>query len=217
MNDYFDIGYPKRFGSCHIGLYQPTENRFLLTLCDVQQAQDIALIISGRYPVFLVDLTSAENYSPNLIDNLCCVDWSIPPEQILPTQIQTYSRIIVEAKKLVYCQNQNPELAKEQQYLQMIRHFLKKLDQDIVYHPKNYVDQYGNYPTNITVQYGNYGWAVKNFMSTVFDQQDQSYVDLQNIKKQIFRELFLGRDLDSVKISVGNLITKIENNYDFIL
>jgi hypothetical protein len=198
MNKYFDIGIPKRFGSCHIGLYQPVENRFLLTLCDVQHAQDIALIISGRYPVFLVDMTSAENYCENLIDNLCCVDWSIPPEQVLSTQIYNYSRIIVEAKKLVRCQNQNPELAKEQQYLQMIWHFLKRFDQ-MIDHPKNY-----------TGQYGNYGWAVKNFMSTVFDQQDQSYVDLQNIKKQIFRELFLGRDSESVGASLENIFAKIE-------
>jgi hypothetical protein len=199
MNDYFDIGYPKRFGSCHIGLYQPVENRFLLTLCDVQHAQDIALIISGRYPVFLVDMTSAENYCENLIDNLCCVDWSILPEQVLPTQIHSYSRIIVEAKKLVYGQNQNPELAKEQQYLQMIWHFLKRFDQ-VIDRPKNYVGH----------EYGNYGWAVKNFMSFVFDQQDQSYVDLQNIKKQIFRELFLGRDSESVGASLENIFAKIE-------
>lgn len=198
MNDYFDIGYPKRFGSCHIGLYQPMENRFLLTLCNVQHAQDIALIISGRFPVFLVDLTSAKNYSPNLIDNLCCVNWSIPPEQILPTQIHNYSRIIIEAENLVYCQNQNPELAKEQQYLQMIWHFLKRFDQ-VIDHSRNYVGQYGNW-----------GWAIKNFMSFVFDQQDQSYVDLQNIKKQIFRELFLGRDSKSVSDSLENIFAKIE-------
>jgi len=198
MNKYFDIGIPKRFGSCHIGLYQPVENRFLLTLCDVQHAQDIALIISGRYPVFLVDMTSAENYCENLIDNLCCMDWSIQPDQVLPTQIHSYSRIIVEAKKLVYGQNQNPELAKEQQYLQMIWHFLKRFDQ-VIDLPKNYAGQYGNY-----------GWAVKNFMSTVFDQRDQSYVDLQNIKKQIFRELFLGRDSESVGASLENIFAKIE-------
>ena len=81
MIEPFDIGYPERFGSCHIGLYQPMENTFLLTLCNVQHAQDIALIISGRYPVFLVDLTSAENYCENLIDNLCCTNWSLPAEQ----------------------------------------------------------------------------------------------------------------------------------------
>lgn len=197
MTNYFDIGYPKNYGTCHIGLYQPMDHRFLLTLCNVQHAQDIALIISGRYPVFLVDLTSAENYSKNLIDNLCCVDWAIPPEQILPTEIHTYSRIIVEAKKLVYCQNQNPELAKEQQYLQMIWHFLRKFDQVI-----DNSTQVGKYDS--------YGWAVKNFMSFVFDQQDQSYINLQNIKKQILRELFLGRDLEAVSASLENIFTKIK-------
>jgi hypothetical protein len=205
MNDYFDIGYPTQFGSCHIGLYQPMENRFLLTLCDVQHARDIALIISGRYPVFLVDLTSAENYCQNLIDNHCCENWALPKEQVMPTRIHQYARIIVNATQLIQDQNQNPELAKEKQYLQMIWHSLKRFDQ-VTDHIKNYVGQ----------KYGNYGWAVKNFMSFVFDQQDQSYVDLQNIKKQIFRELFLGRDLDSVKISVENIFAKIEKNYDFV-
>jgi hypothetical protein len=164
----------------------------------VHHAQDIALIISGRYPVFLVDLTSAENYCENLIDNLCCVDWSIPSEQVLPTQICNYSRAIIDAKKLVYCQNQNPELAKEQQYLQLIWHCLKRFDL-VIDRPKNYVEEYGSY-----------GWAVKNFMSFVFDQPDQSCINLQNIKKQIFRELFLGRDLESVNASLENLFAKIE-------
>jgi hypothetical protein len=164
-------------------------------LCNVQHARDIALIISGRYPVFLVDLTSAENYSPNLIDNLCCVDWSIPPEQVIPIRIYEYSRVVVEAKKLVYCQNQNLELAKEQQYLQMVwycvRLFDKLVDQQTIFH---------------TI----FGYDIKHFMSFVFDQQDQDYINLQNIKKQIFRELFLGRDLESVGASLENIFAKIE-------
>ena len=198
MIEPFDIGYPERFESCHIGLYQPMENTFLLTLCNVQHAQDIALTVSGRYPVFLVDLTSAENYCENLIDNHCCTNWSLPAEQLIPTQIHNYSRKIVAAKKLIQNQNLNSDLAKEQQYLQMIWHFLKRFDQ-VIDHPRNYVGQYGNY-----------GWAVKNFMSFVFDQQDQSYINLQNIKKQIFRELFLGRDLESVSASLENIFAKLE-------
>jgi hypothetical protein len=80
----------------------------------------------------------------------------------------------------------------------MIWHFLTRFDQ-VIDHSKNYIGHCGNY-----------GWAVKNFMSFVFDQQDQSYVDLQNIKKQIFRELFLGRDSESVGASLENIFAKIE-------
>jgi hypothetical protein len=54
------------------------------------------------------------------------------------------------------------------------------------------------------------GWPIKNFMSFVFDQQDQGYINFQNIKKQIFRELFLGRDLESVDASLENIFAKIE-------
>jgi hypothetical protein len=198
MIEPFDIGYPERFGSCHIGLYQPMENKFLLTLCNVQHAQDIALIISGRYPVFLVDLTSAENYCENLIDNLCCTNWSLPAEQVLPTQIPDYSRKIVAAKKLIQNYNLNSDLAKEQQYLQMIWLSLRRFDQVI------------DYPINYNGHHGNYGWAVKHFMATVFDQRDQTYENLQNIKKQLFRELFLGRDLESVSASLENIFAKLE-------
>jgi hypothetical protein len=189
MNSYFDIGIPARFGSCHIGLFQPVENRCLLTLCNIRHAQEIALIISGRYPVFLVDLTSAENYQPNLIDNLCCENWTLPREQVAVTHIRNYARILVEATQLIHNPNQNPDLEKEKQYLQMIWHYLKRLD--------DFVEN-GNF--------GGFGWDVKRFMTDIFDLQDSQYINFQNLKKQIMSELFLGRDLDSVKISVENII-----------
>ena len=65
-------------------------------------------------------------------------------------------------------------------------------------------------PTNYIGHYGNYGWAVKHFMATVFDQRDHTYENLQNIKKQLFRELFLGRDLESVSASLENIFAKLE-------
>lgn len=189
MNSYFDIGIPARVGSCHIGLFQPVENRCLLTLCNVRHAQDIALIISGRYPVFLVDLTTAENYQQNLIDNLCCENWTLPREQVAVTQIRNYARILVEATQLIHNPNQNPDLEKEKQYLQMIWHYLKQLDKFV---------ENGHF--------GGFGWEVKDFMSDIFDFQDSQYTSFRNLKKQMMSELFLGRDLDSVRISVENII-----------
>jgi hypothetical protein len=62
----FDHGAPKNPGGCHIGLYQPILNRFLLTVNHIRDAQDIALIAASRYPLFLVNLVTADNYNENL-------------------------------------------------------------------------------------------------------------------------------------------------------
>ena len=73
---YFDFGAPNSQG-LHYGLWEPVLNRFLLILSDVERAKTIKFLASSRYKLFLIDLTTASNYSVNLIDNSCCENWSL--------------------------------------------------------------------------------------------------------------------------------------------
>jgi hypothetical protein len=77
-------------------------NQFLLTINNIQHARDIALIASGRYPLFLVNLVTADNYHENLIDNFCCENWKLPNEQIAPTNIVTYAiaKVVNDAEQM---------------------------------------------------------------------------------------------------------------------
>ena len=192
---YFDIGYPEKFGSCHIGLYHPIENQFFLTLCNVRHAQNIALIASGRYALFVVDLTTADNYCENLIDNFCCGNWALGKEQILATNIREYANVIVSANSLIQIYNQNSDLEEEKKYLQLVYYSIKILDQII---------------TNV------YGWKIKHFMSDVFDFQDPQYKGVQNLKKQIMSELYLCKDIVYVGEFVEYTLNKAKKDYDLV-
>jgi len=196
----FDVGSPKNPGGCHIGLYQPLLNQFLLTVNNIRHAQDIALIAINRYPLFLVNLVTADNYSENLIDNLCCEHWSLPSQQIAPTKLWNYANFIVDAEHLA----ENPselDLSEEKQYLQLCWHYLKQYD-DII--------------TRNT-----YAWEIKKFMAEIFDFQSHplarcNNIPIQNLKKQIVAELFLCNNIDSTRTSIENIITKAKNDHDLV-
>ena len=198
----FDLALPKIPGEYHIGLYQPIFDRILLTVRDIDQARDIALIASGRYPLFLVNLTTANNYTQSnqyttntekIIDNNSCDNWTLPAEQIVPTEMSNYADFIVNATHLVPVRRHyDTELHKEKHYLQVCWYYLKLFDSNIQ------------------------GRRIKKFMSDIFDiQQNESDLIVQNLKKQIIAELYLCKDIDLFKISIENIIDKAKNDLVF--
>lgn len=201
MDEYFNIGCSTEFGLCHIGLYQPLMNRFLLTLGDVHQAREIALIASNRYHLFLVNLTSADNYSSNLIDNQCCENWALLNSQTKETRIHNYANFIVDADYLVQCFDQSvgfvhSDIQEEKKYLQLVWYYLKLLDQML--------------EINIP------GWRIKKLMSDTFDLEDQKFLIAQNLKKQIMSKMFSTRATDSIKADLEHIISNAKNCYDFV-
>jgi hypothetical protein len=196
----FDVG--SCYGSCQIGLYQPMLNRFLLTTSNIEHARDIMFIASGRYPLFLVNLVTADNYHENLIDNLCCENWKLPHQQIVETSIKNYANFIVNAQHLLpIVRHDDPFLSEEKHYLQLCWHYLKLLDR-----LRN---------RNI------HGWRIKQFMSDIFDFQENQHdtvsMHVQNLKKQIIVELYLCKDTHSVRDSIENIIAKAKEDHDLVL
>lgn len=196
MLEPFDYGVPASPGDCHIGLFQPMLNQFLLTVNSIQHARDIALIASGRYPLFMVNLETADNYCKNLIDNSCCENWTLPSEQLAPTQIENYANFVVNAEHLLERHN-DFDVSKEKQYLQVCWYYLKLLDQ-------------------ITAR-NIFGWRIKQFMIAIFDFEENQHDTLvQNLKKQVIAELYLCKDIDLVKVSIEDIITKAKKEHDLV-
>ena len=204
--DPFDLASPGAPGECHIGLYQPIFNRILLTVRDIEHARNISLIASGRYPLFLVNLMSADNYtqsnqyttnSEKIIDNNSCDNWTLPAEQIVPTEMSNYANFIVNAEHLVpVWRPYDSDLPEEKQYLHVCLFYLKLLDSIAT--------------NNIR------GRRIKEFMLDVFDiQQNQSDLIVQNLKKQVIAELYLCKDIDSTKISIENILDKARHDLIF--
>jgi hypothetical protein len=196
MTNYFDIGYPDRFGSCHIGLFQPILRRFLLTVCDVRHAQEIIMIASNRYTLYSVNLVTANNYCQNLIDNHCCDSWGVNQSQILSTADNTYADFFVDAQQLVPQSAHYFDVATEKNYLQMIYYYVKLLED---------------------VSFRNlYAPKVKQFMLDTFDHQEKKFTGVQNLKKQITKELYLSQNMNSTHDAIVNIISNIKQEYDII-
>jgi hypothetical protein len=195
-SDPFDIGAPKNHGGCHIGLYQPVLNCFLLTVNNIQHAQDIALISAGRYPLFMVNLVTADNYCENLIDNACCENWVLPDQQIAPTALRNYANFVVDADRLLehHCEH---DVSREKQYLQLCWYYLKLHDQ--------------------ILQTNTYGWKIKKFMSDIFDfELHPQDMPVESLKKQIVAELFRCKDINLTTTSIENIITKAKHDHDLV-
>lgn len=197
MIDYFDIGYPAKFGSCHIGLYQPVIKRFLITVCSLEHAREIVLIAGGRYALYPVNLVTAENYCENLIDNHCCENWGVPDSEILSTTFQNYVDYFVDSDKLLNYSDNSPDLSSEKEYLQMCWYYVKFFEESRL---KNV-----------------YAWRTKRFMADIFDCGDRRYEAVQNLRKQVLQQLFIGQDLNQIKNTVENLIIHAEKHHDLVL
>lgn len=196
MIDYFDVGYPNKFGSCHIGLYQPVIKRFLITVCSLDHAREILLIAGGRYPLYPVNLVTAENYCENLIDNYCCDAWGLSDLQIVPTTDNYYVDYYINADKLVNYPKNLLDLSCEKAYLQLIWYYVKFFEKIML--------------TNV------YVWRTKRFMADIFDCNDRRYVTVQTLKKQVIQQLFLGKDLNQIQSTVENLIISAKKEHDLV-
>jgi len=59
------------------GLYDPITDRFVLISQFCDALHKIAMLFSSRLSLRLCRLTTASNFSANLIDNTCCFNWTI--------------------------------------------------------------------------------------------------------------------------------------------
>jgi hypothetical protein len=200
MKNYFDIGYPENFGDTHIGLYQPVIGCFLLTLCNYQDAQEIMIVASSRYNLLAVDLTSAENYCPNLIDNECCENWSLPVED---SRHEIYYRdfLKLHTTKTLIQSNTNidsSDICLEKDYLQTVLHYLKYFNHELF--EKN----------------SGIAFPIKNFLKDVLDIHDTKFDFFRSLKSEIMRELFFSHDIEVSKSRINNIISTAQNKYDVI-
>lgn len=196
MIDYFDIGYPAKFGSCHIGLYQPVIKRFLITVCSLEHAREIVLTAGGRYTLCPVNLVTAQNYCENLIDNYCCENWGLLESQIVSTTNNDYVEYYINADKLLNYPENNVDLSNEKAYLQMCWYYVKFFEEFML---KNV-----------------YVWRTKRFMADIFDCNDRLYATVQNLKKQVIQQLFIGKDLNEIQRNIENLIDQAKKEHDLV-
>lgn len=190
MNKYFDYGCPASPNGHHYGLYQLAIDRILFTVEELDLAQQISLIMSSRYNLYLYDLSRAKNYEPNLIDNDCCINWTVSnKDQIQVTH--SYSISVISADGLESACKPIPDFIDfplEQAWMQMSLYWLRFIKY---------------------LKTESYQWYdVERFVKMISLETDipWGYADhVDDFEGQINRLLYLGRD-ESVDTEIRDLI-----------
>lgn len=184
----YDFGYPSKAFPFHLGLYQPILNRFLLVINNIEVAQEIVYIASSRYALYICDLTTAKNYSQNLVDNSCCQNWSTNNHKLIPisdiyqhrTPILTSDLLVEVGPSLEF------DIDTEQQWLSFLTGHLKTL-QDAR---------------------AGYKWfGAQEFLCDIMDIKFNCMFDNTNeAMRQIRKELYLSRDINVSKSVIQQII-----------
>ena len=188
-NPYWELGRPHRRTIAHWALYEPVYDRFLFT-SDVQDLvilQEIRMLCSSRYNLILCDLSTAENFHWELVDNLCCENWTLDHSTKLDLShvlsapcdatILTPSSELDETQMLCVQQEKN--------WIQFVNHWIRWIRRD----HKDAWEQ------------------INEFIEEIFDMQanDQRLRTIE-LHRLIRRELYLGRDIESTQNTISKYI-----------
>ena len=109
------------------GLYNSVVDCFILVTPDLDKADKLKTILNSRYDLILVELSAADNFTLNLIDNTVCTDWSfVGKNQIKIGVLDIYlDDAIIQADAL--CASTRPsqwQLEHEQEYALMCQYWM---------------------------------------------------------------------------------------------
>jgi hypothetical protein len=170
----------------HWAFYEPVLGRFLFASAttDISVLQEIRMLCSSRYNLILCDLQTADNYCIDLIDNLCCENWSMTNQVDITNIMEPHYNYNV--KTLI------PVAA---------------APDSVVQEEKKWI-QFVNYWVNWKRMHLSYcQWEIiSSFVETIFDIKIDGHQNKLNQKIQL--ELYLGRDIDSTQRSIVQYIEK---------
>ena len=75
MLNTFIAGVPEN--NTQYGLYSPIDDCFVLTYHDREPLESLVFLFSSRYNLYLYRLDLSSNFSENLIDNTCVLNWTL--------------------------------------------------------------------------------------------------------------------------------------------
>jgi hypothetical protein len=194
-SEYFRLGYPGSDYPTQIALWEPVLDRFLLVLCDHPTViKNIQMIASSRYLLIECDLSSADNYSPNLIDNSCCEQWTLGNKKDIKTSKHTLHTKPITVEHLISSHAEITwDVCTEKSWLQTVWYFLKFLQE----------------LKNLQHNWYYYNQFIKKINYTN-ESQSQDYFDCVDLTETyIFENLYLRRDQDSVCKDIENFIQQI--------
>jgi hypothetical protein len=125
---YFTYGYSIDSRLPLYGLYHPVLNCFLIVLPDYDSVGlQLAAILSSRYLLQPVYLTSANNYTHNIIDNEVCERWAISNFNEIPASNLITGITVIPANVLIPVATSTKliKIEKEKQWAQFCLFWLR--------------------------------------------------------------------------------------------
>jgi hypothetical protein len=184
----FFLGYCPDQSQNLLALYQPVMDRFLFVIQDLELAKEMIYLASSRYGLYPCDITTADNYHHNILDNTCCQNWTMS-NRGLRSLITGYHVSVIKVNQLVEVgAYQDFDVAQEQSWLQMVYLYTRlcKIARQ-------------SYPWFEAQQF------VRNTLSYRFNCDLDQLVESIN---QIRRELYLGRDIQSTESNIQDIIKR---------
>jgi hypothetical protein len=181
---YFSYGYPEQPSGPVYALYQPVLECFLLVVNDIDTAQRLKAYAPARYQVTVVRIDQAVNYTPNLIDNEVCEQWTLVNKNDV-NLFENDSQGVVIASELTPATIGVPwDLIKEKQWLLALMFYIKFFDQitkDSYY--KHVELAMNNLPLN-----------------------DQLALGPKHIRESVLKEIYLGLDFNTIENNTAKYI-----------
>ena len=199
MTKYFHLGYPPDNRMPYYGLYSLYHGCFMLMYYDLAILQKIKSLWSSRTAMFIVQVSTADNYEPNLIDNDVCVNWAFSNvndvDAMSSNNNRTYYPILADS--LVYMETNEENVDQDTFLLQNILYWLTVLE----FFEKDFKYQY-----TIIDQH------INNFFET--DASYKTTDSYYKTYKQILKILYLENDIEKINQNIIKIIKTNTDLYD---
>jgi hypothetical protein len=178
----FNFGVPHKLK--HWALYEPTLDRFLFVSGqqEVRILNEIRMLCSSRYNLFLCDISVADNYCHDLVDNTCCENWSIldgvDNTLLLASPIDVHTLISQSITETQY-----PIIQQQKNWIQLVSYWVEWINLRCYYK-----------------QYETIDYFIEQLFDTKLSKQN-------SLIQQIQLELYLGVDVDITHANIIRLIT----------
>lgn len=129
---YYVNGQPTKQGDPVYGLYSPISDCFYFVYHNYRILQEVRVLLSSKFDLHIVRLDTAENWTPNLVDNECCENWTWANKQDLSWASDDYAVPMMKftdfyalhtADNLVPAPGATPQIEEYAQWIMLCVHY----------------------------------------------------------------------------------------------
>ena len=186
----------------HWALYEPASKRFLFTSNDqdINKLHHIRVLCSSRYNLFICDISTADNYLPDLVDNECCENWSmsdiINDATVLAMPMLKITRLVPSGSTEV----SNSVIREQKNWIQFVNYWAEQIS-----------------PIRIP------RWQfIDSFIEKMLDTNSNSALGNDRVAEsntlinRIELELYLGSDIETTENKIIQMINEILMTHDYL-